>query len=166
MYEHLVFEGSHHKSLRTFPGMADRTVRVGSAGKTFSFTAWKVCLAPECPCRPRGVGAMQLCAPCMKHPCITFSMAGSLQHAVACGLDLDHTIVATHCLAECGHLPQIGWVTGPAPLVSAVGKAHQFVTFTVASSLQRAVAYGLDNEAVFYTCACTIAAPAPKIPVH
>ena len=42
VYEHLVFEGSHHKSLRTFPGMADRTVRVGSAGKTFSFTAWKV----------------------------------------------------------------------------------------------------------------------------
>lgn len=61
---------------------------------------------------------------------------------------------------------QIGWVTGPAPLVSAVGKAHQFVTFTVASSLQRAVAYGLDNEAVFYTCVCAVAASAPNIPVQ
>ena len=58
-----------------------------------------------------------------------------------------------------GPLRQIGWVTGPAPLVAAVGKAHQFVTFTVASSLQRAVAYGLDHEAVFYTCALWCTAP-------
>ena len=66
VYEHLVFQGSHHRSLRTFPGMADRTVRVGSAGKTFSFTAWKVCLpqvirACSCTCRPWGAGVAQQC---------------------------------------------------------------------------------------------------------
>jgi aspartate/methionine/tyrosine aminotransferase len=42
VYEHLVFEPHQHVSLRALPGMADRTIRLGSAGKTFSFTAWKV----------------------------------------------------------------------------------------------------------------------------
>ena len=34
--------GSEHISLRSLPGMAERSIRIGSAGKTFSFTAWKV----------------------------------------------------------------------------------------------------------------------------
>ena len=42
VYEHLVFAGHEHVSIRALPGMADRTVRIGSAGKTFSLTAWKV----------------------------------------------------------------------------------------------------------------------------
>ena len=42
VYQHLVFDGRQHKSLRTFPGMQDRCVTIGSAGKTFSFTGWKV----------------------------------------------------------------------------------------------------------------------------
>ena len=42
VYEHLVFEGFQHISLRSLPGMQERAVRVGSAGKTFSFTGWKV----------------------------------------------------------------------------------------------------------------------------
>lgn len=42
VYEHLVFNGAKHISLRSLPGMAQRTIRMGSAGKTFSFTAWKV----------------------------------------------------------------------------------------------------------------------------
>jgi N-succinyldiaminopimelate aminotransferase len=41
VYEHLVFEGEHIP-LCTLPGMADRTVTISSAGKTFSFTGWKV----------------------------------------------------------------------------------------------------------------------------
>ena len=45
---------------------------------------------------------------------------------------------------------QVGWVTGPPALMKAVASAHQFITFTVASSLQRAVAYGLENESSFY----------------
>ena len=42
VYEHLVFKGSEHVSLRSLPGMKERCIRVGSAGKTFSLTAWKV----------------------------------------------------------------------------------------------------------------------------
>ena len=41
VYEHLVFEG-RHEPLCTLPGMAERTVTVSSAGKTFAFTGWKV----------------------------------------------------------------------------------------------------------------------------
>jgi aspartate/methionine/tyrosine aminotransferase len=42
VYEHLVLPPAAHVSLRALPGMADRCLRLGSAGKTFSFTAWKV----------------------------------------------------------------------------------------------------------------------------
>ena len=42
VYEHLVFDEAEHLPLATFPGMRERTVSIGSAGKTFSFTGWKV----------------------------------------------------------------------------------------------------------------------------
>ncbi|MFD4259710.1 pyridoxal phosphate-dependent aminotransferase [Streptomyces sp. NPDC058534] len=42
VYEHLVFDAAEHIPLATFPGMRERTVTIGSAGKTFSFTGWKV----------------------------------------------------------------------------------------------------------------------------
>jgi N-succinyldiaminopimelate aminotransferase len=41
VYEHLVFDGEH-VPLCTLPGMADRTLTISSAGKTFSFTGWKI----------------------------------------------------------------------------------------------------------------------------
>ncbi|MGW4234779.1 pyridoxal phosphate-dependent aminotransferase [Streptomyces sp. NPDC004980] len=41
VYEHLVFEGEHIP-LASFPGMRERTVTISSAGKTFSFTGWKI----------------------------------------------------------------------------------------------------------------------------
>ncbi|MDG4864237.1 pyridoxal phosphate-dependent aminotransferase [Streptomyces sp. T-3] len=41
VYEHLVFDGEHIP-LASFPGMRERTVTISSAGKTFSFTGWKV----------------------------------------------------------------------------------------------------------------------------
>jgi N-succinyldiaminopimelate aminotransferase len=42
VYEHLVFDGSEHIPVATLPGMADRTITISSAGKTFSATGWKV----------------------------------------------------------------------------------------------------------------------------
>ncbi|MFE0684855.1 pyridoxal phosphate-dependent aminotransferase [Streptomyces sp. NPDC058961] len=42
VYEHLVFDGAEHIPLASLPGMRERTVTIGSAGKTFSFTGWKV----------------------------------------------------------------------------------------------------------------------------
>jgi N-succinyldiaminopimelate aminotransferase len=42
VYEHLTFDGRVHVPLATLPGMADRTVTISSAGKTFSVTGWKI----------------------------------------------------------------------------------------------------------------------------
>ena len=41
-YEHLVFDQTRHIPIATLPGMFDRTVTIGSGGKSFSFTGWKV----------------------------------------------------------------------------------------------------------------------------
>jgi N-succinyldiaminopimelate aminotransferase len=41
-YEHLVYAGSEHVPFCTIPGMAERTVTIGSAGKSLSMTGWKV----------------------------------------------------------------------------------------------------------------------------
>jgi N-succinyldiaminopimelate aminotransferase len=42
VYEHLLFDGRRHVPICTLPGMWERTVSISSAGKTFSFTGWKV----------------------------------------------------------------------------------------------------------------------------
>jgi N-succinyldiaminopimelate aminotransferase len=42
VYEHLTFDDAEHLPLATFPGMRERTVRISSAGKTFSATGWKI----------------------------------------------------------------------------------------------------------------------------
>ncbi len=41
VYEHIVFDGTHIP-MATLPGMRERTITISSAGKTFSFTGWKV----------------------------------------------------------------------------------------------------------------------------
>ncbi len=42
VYEHLTYDGHRHVPIATLPGMFDRTVTISSAGKTFSFTGWKI----------------------------------------------------------------------------------------------------------------------------
>ncbi|TKV58985.1 pyridoxal phosphate-dependent aminotransferase [Nakamurella flava] len=42
VYEYLTFDGVAHRPPATFPGMAERTVTVSSAGKSFSVTGWKI----------------------------------------------------------------------------------------------------------------------------
>ncbi len=56
VYEHLVFDGEH-VPISTLPGMRARTVRISSAGKTFSFTGWKIgwaCAPPDLLAAVRG----------------------------------------------------------------------------------------------------------------
>ena len=55
VYEHLMFDGERHIPLMTLPGMRDRTMRIGSAGKTFSLTGWKVGYVT----RQRGAGGQR-----------------------------------------------------------------------------------------------------------
>ncbi len=81
VYEHLVFDGARHVPLMTLPGMRDRTVRISSAGKTFSVTGWKVGYITACEA---------LCKPIAKaHQFVTFTTPPNLQHAVALGLARD-----------------------------------------------------------------------------
>ena len=78
VYEHIVFDGQEHVPLMTLPGMRERTVRIGSAGKTFSLTGWKVGTITAAP---------ELLAPIAKaHQFVTFTTAPNLQQAVAMGL--------------------------------------------------------------------------------
>ena len=78
VYEHLVFDGRRHLSMLNLPGMAGRTVRIASAGKTFSMTGWKVGYVTTAP------DLLQVIA--RGHQFLVFTTAPSLQHAVAHGL--------------------------------------------------------------------------------
>ncbi|OSQ46234.1 aminotransferase [Thalassospira alkalitolerans] len=79
VYEHLVFDGRTHHPLMTFPGMRDRTVRIGSAGKTFSLTGWKIGYITACE---------RLMEPIKKaHQFLIFTVPPALQHGVAYGLN-------------------------------------------------------------------------------
>jgi N-succinyldiaminopimelate aminotransferase len=75
VYEHLAFDGVEHVPICTLPGMADRTVTIGSAGKTFSFTGWKVGWVTG---SPELVSAVRT-----TKQFLTFVSAGPFQYAVA-----------------------------------------------------------------------------------
>ena len=79
VWEHVLLEGSQFTPLATMPGMAERTLKAGSAGKMFSLTGWKVgwIVAPP---KKAAVAARA-------HQFLTFSTAPNLQTAVAFGLE-------------------------------------------------------------------------------
>ncbi|MET9377785.1 pyridoxal phosphate-dependent aminotransferase [Streptomyces sp. NPDC002992] len=83
VYEHLVFDGAEHLPIASLPGMRERTVTIGSAGKTFSFTGWKVgwiTATPELTAAVRS--AKQF---------LTYVASGPFQYAVAEALRLPDT---------------------------------------------------------------------------
>lgn len=84
VYEHLVYD-AEHIVMASLPGMADRTLTISSAGKTFATTGWK-----------------------------------------------------------------IGWITGPAELITAVRTVKQFVTFSGGAPFQPAIATGLRLSDTFF----------------
>ncbi len=85
VWEHVMFDGRRHKPLMAIEGMRERCVKIGSAGKIFSLTGWKV-----------------------------------------------------------------GFVMAAPPILRAVTKAHQFLTFTTPPNLQEAVAYGLAKDDAYF----------------
>jgi len=78
VYEHLVFSPARHIPLMTLPGMFERCLRIGSAGKTFSLTGWKIGYISGPP------ALVELTA--KAHQNLTFCTAPNLQRAVALGL--------------------------------------------------------------------------------
>ncbi len=79
VYEHLVFDGVHIP-IATLPGMWDRTVTIGSAGKTFSFTGWKVGWVTGTPALVAAVRTTK--------QFLTYVSSGPFQYAIAAGLAL------------------------------------------------------------------------------
>ncbi len=110
VYEHLVFRSTRHIPLMTLPGMAARCLRIGSAGKTFSLTGWKVGYVSGPPALVELVGRA--------HQNLTFTTAPNLQRAVALGLakpdayftTLADTLQARRDLLEAG-LQRLGFGT-------------------------------------------------------
>ena len=86
VYEHLVFDGLRHVPVATLPGMADRTVTVSSAGKTFSATGWKTGWVTGTPELVRAVQTVK--------QFLTFTAHGAAQTAVAHALDTEMGWVA------------------------------------------------------------------------
>ncbi|NKY25746.1 pyridoxal phosphate-dependent aminotransferase [Nocardia gamkensis] len=79
VYEHLTYDGAEHISLATLPGMAERTIVVSSAAKTFSVTGWKTGWA----CGPAELIVGVLAA----KQFLTFVAGGPFQPAVAHAID-------------------------------------------------------------------------------
>ncbi len=78
VWEHLVFDGRVHTPLISLPGMRERCVKIGSAGKIFSLTGWKVGFV--CAAEPL------LSVVAKAHQFLTFTTAPNLQLGVAYGL--------------------------------------------------------------------------------
>ena len=76
-YEHLAYDGPHIP-LATLPGMRERVLRIGSAGKIFSFTGWKIGWLAGPPILMETVAKA--------HQFLTFAIPGALQKGVAHGL--------------------------------------------------------------------------------
>ncbi|MBW8737590.1 MAG: pyridoxal phosphate-dependent aminotransferase [Streptomyces turgidiscabies] len=83
VYEHLVFDDAEHLPLASFPGMRERTVSIGSAGKSFSFTGWKVGWVTS---TPELVSAVR-----SAKQFLTYVASGPFQYAVAEALSLPDT---------------------------------------------------------------------------
>ncbi|MBX7448099.1 pyridoxal phosphate-dependent aminotransferase [Mycolicibacterium sp. 3033] len=79
VYEHLTFDGHRHLPLAKYPGMAERTIAISSAGKMFNVTGWKIGWA----CGPRHLIAGVRAA----KQYLSYVSGAPLQPAVAAALD-------------------------------------------------------------------------------
>jgi aspartate/methionine/tyrosine aminotransferase len=113
VYEHLVFDHARHIPLMSLPGMAERCLRIGSAGKTFSLTGWKVGYVSGPPALTSVVAKA--------HQNLTFTTPPNLQRAVAFGLGqpaayfagLAADLQARRDVLQAG-LQRLGFVTLPS----------------------------------------------------
>ncbi len=86
VYEHLTYDGWRHIPLMTLPGLRERCLRIGSAGKTFSLTGWKVGYVTA----PAPLALLAARA----HQNLTFTTPPNLQRGVAVGLAKDDAYFA------------------------------------------------------------------------
>ena len=88
VWEGMVLDGPRHVSPLSLPKLAQRAVKVGSAGKIFSLTGWKIGWAVAAPDLARQIAA--------RHQFLTFTTATPLQWAVTEGLALAPAWHAAH----------------------------------------------------------------------
>jgi N-succinyldiaminopimelate aminotransferase len=133
VYEHLVFSGHAHRPLATFDGMADRTVTISSAGKTFSVTGWKIGWVIA---RPELVDAVTTVK-----QFLTYVNAGPLQPAVAVGLGLpDEVYAAAAARLEAGRDLLVGGLVDAGLTVSSPAGTY----FVIADAAPLGFEDGLD----------------------
>jgi aspartate/methionine/tyrosine aminotransferase len=87
VYEHIIFDRAKHVSIMTLPGMRDRSVRIGSAGKSFSLTGWKVGYVTAAPELMKSIAKT--------HQFVTFTTPPNLQWGTATGLRLADSYYST-----------------------------------------------------------------------
>ena len=108
VYEHLTFDGHEHIPIATLPGMRERTVTIGSAGKSFNVTGWKIGWA----CAPPAL----LAATRTVKQFLTYVSGAPFQPAVAHALDNEMPWVTGLCAQLqarrdqlCGGLAELGF---------------------------------------------------------
>ena len=79
VYDRMLFNGLEHVRVASLPGMWERTVTLGSAGKTFSVTGWKIGWAVAPPGLSEGIRKV--------HQWVSYAVSTPLQEAVACALE-------------------------------------------------------------------------------
>lgn len=123
VYEWMTYPGSPHIKIATLPGMWERTITIGSAGKTFSVTGWKLgwSIGPE----------YLLLGPKLLHQNCIYTCPTPIQEAVAEGLELEAdrrgspdcylTSLALELLPKRDQLAQILESLGMHPVVPEAG---------------------------------------------
>ena len=124
VYEHLTFDGRPHVPLATLPGMAERILTLSSAGKSFSFTGWKVGWA---------TGSADLVGAVMAaKQWLTFTSGAPLQPAVALALDEHDDFPARLASQLQGQRDQLVAGLGAAGLAPYTPEGTYFITTDVA----------------------------------
>jgi aspartate/methionine/tyrosine aminotransferase len=135
VWEAMIFGGAPHVSPLALPALRERAVKIGSAGKIFSLTGWKVGWAVAAPPLAEAIAA--------QHQFLTFTTAPALQWAVAEGLALPAEWHAAHRAQYAASRDRLAGGLADAGFKLLPADATWFVTIDLAAS-------GLppDDEAV------------------
>jgi aspartate/methionine/tyrosine aminotransferase len=134
VYEHLVFDGRAHVPLMTLPGMRERCLRIGSAGKTFSATGWKVGYVTAAPAL--------LAAVAKAHQFLTFTTPPDLQKATAYGLRRGDDYFNGLAAAQQAKRDRLGAGLAAAGFEVLASQGTYFLTVDI-----RSVGFNGDDEA-------------------